>query len=83
MLSWRGKACTLAFSVLVLALFAGSQQRAYVYNPAANFLDALDYKVELDADQLLTGPARAELAKNRPVDFSIDRIECDVCRAFR
>ena len=78
MLSWRGQTCTLAFFVLVLALFAGSQQRAYAYNPAVNFLDALDYKVELDANQLLTGQARAKLAKNRPVDFSIDRIERDV-----
>lgn len=80
MLSCRGQACTLAFFVLALALFAGSQQqqRAYAYSPAANFLDSLDYKVELDANQLLTAQARAELAKNRPADFSIDRIERDV-----
>ncbi len=78
MLSWRGLACTLAFFVLILALFAGSQQRAYAYNSAADFLDALDYKVELDANQLLTGQARAKLANNLPVDFSIDRIERDV-----
>ena len=64
--------------MLVLALFAGSQQRAYAYSPAANFLDSLDYKVELDANQLLTGQARAKLAKNLPVDFSIDRIKRDV-----
>lgn len=78
MLSWRGQACTLAFSVLALALFAGSQQRAYAYNPAANFLDSLDYKVDIDANQLLNAQARAELAKNRPADFTIDRIERDV-----
>ena len=78
MLSCRGQACTLAFSVLAIALFGGSQQRAYAYNPAASFLDSLDYKVDLDANQLLTGQARAELAMNRPVDFALDRIERDL-----
>ncbi|MGI0019102.1 MAG: hypothetical protein ACREAY_01380 [Nitrososphaera sp.] len=63
--------------MLALAIFAGSQ-RAYAYNPAANFLDALDYKVELDARQLLTEQARADLAKNRPHDFSIGKIKRDV-----
>lgn len=60
-----------AFSVLV---FAGSQP-AYAYRPTANFLDVFEYKVELDADELMSRQAKDELAKNQPRDISLDRIE--------
>lgn len=66
--------------MLALAVFAGGQ-RAYAYDgglAAGGFLDALDYKVDLDACQLLTPQARDDLANNRPLDYSIDKIKREV-----
>jgi hypothetical protein len=71
----RGKAlfALTAFSMLALA---GSQP-AYAYSPTANFLDVFEYKVELDAGELMdrTWQAKDELAKNQPRDIFLDRIE--------
>lgn len=64
----------LAFSMLAFTVIAGSQ-RAYAYSPTADFLDVFEYKVELDADEIMTEQTRAELAKNKPRDVFIDKIE--------
>jgi hypothetical protein len=76
----RGKAlfALAAFSTLALA---GSHQPAYAYyhyysSSTANFLDVFEYKVEIDAGELMgSKQARGELAKNQPRDIFLDRIE--------
>ena len=67
----------MAFSVLALA---GSHQPAYAYyhssSSTANFLDVFEYKVELDAGELMSGrQAKDELAKNQPRDIFLGRID--------